>query len=111
MPDLKKQIERTVENGGNLMPTIAEKWLQEGIEKGIEKGIERGIEKGIEKGIERGIEKGIERGIERGIEEGKIEAALNMVEMGMNDEDIRKITGLAAAKILQLRKHGKTGKK
>lgn len=33
------------------MPTLAQRWKQEGIEEGIKKGIEQGIEKGIEKGF------------------------------------------------------------
>ena len=35
--DLTRVITKSLKDGGTTMPTIAEKWLQEGIEKGIEK--------------------------------------------------------------------------
>jgi predicted transposase YdaD len=57
------------------MPTIAEKWYQDGIAKGIEKGIE----------------------------EGKIEDAHKMIDKGMTNADIRDITGLSIKKIQELR--------
>jgi predicted transposase/invertase (TIGR01784 family) len=82
--ELKKEVQRTIKTGGNSMPTIAEKWYQDGVEKGIEKGIERGIEKGIE--------------------EGKIEDAHRMIDKGMTNADIRDITGLSIKKIQELRK-------
>jgi hypothetical protein len=62
--ELKKMVQRTIKTGGNSMPTIAEKWYQDGIEKGIEKGIE----------------------------EGKIEDAHRMIDKGMTNADIRDIT-------------------
>jgi predicted transposase/invertase (TIGR01784 family) len=61
-----------IEWGDILIPTIAEKWYQDGVTEGIEQGIEQGVEKGIE--------------------EGKIEAALNMIAKGMTNADIRAIT-------------------
>ena len=57
------------------MPTIAEKWIQEGIEKGVEKGVEK----------------------------GKIEVAEKMVRMGMTNTEIRKMTGLKISKIDEVR--------
>jgi predicted transposase/invertase (TIGR01784 family) len=61
------------------MPTIAEKWYQDGVKEGIEKGIEKGIE------------------------EGKIEDGLKMIAKGMTNADIRDITGLSIKKIQDLR--------
>jgi len=58
------------------MPTIAEKWVQEGVKIGIEKGIEK----------------------------GKTEDAGKMISLGMNNTDIRKITGLPISKIEEMRK-------
>ncbi len=49
------------------MPTIAEKWVQEGIEK------------------------------------GKIEDTEKMISLGMNNTEIRKITGLSIKKISEIR--------
>jgi hypothetical protein len=94
--ELTRKVSKSLKEGGRIMPSIAQKWIHE--------GIERGIERGIEKGIEQGIEKGIERGIEQGIEKEKLASARRMVQMRIPDEDIRKITGLPIEVIASLRK-------
>jgi predicted transposase/invertase (TIGR01784 family) len=71
MENITTEIEKTIEKGGMAMPTIAEKWFEDGVEKGIEKG--------------------------------KIEDAVKMIEMGMSDDDINKITGLNRERIKELR--------
>ncbi len=53
---------------------------------------------------------GIEKGIEEGKEKGKTEDALKMIEMGMNNSDIRKITDLSLKKINELRKKSNKNK-
>ena len=62
---------------------------------------------GIEEGIERGIEQGMERGMERGVEQGKIEEARNiarnLIMLGMEDEFIKKATGLSGDEIRRLK--------
>jgi len=62
---------------------------------------------GIEEGIERGIEQGMEQGIERGVEQGKIEEARNiarnLIMLGMEDEFIKKATGLSGDEIRRLK--------
>ena len=56
---------------------------------------------------EEGIEKGIERGIERGIEEGKIinnhEIAINLINLGYDDTEIKTITKLSQKEINKLK--------
>ncbi|MCK6623129.1 MAG: Rpn family recombination-promoting nuclease/putative transposase [Calditrichaceae bacterium] len=52
---LLKILEESELKGEDIMPTLAQRWKQEGIEEGIKKGIEQGIEQGIEKGIEKGF--------------------------------------------------------
>ena len=86
-----KEIVKTLKEGGTIMPTIAESYIQEGIERGFEKGIEKGFEKGIEKGIEN----------------GKLDDAEKMIALGMSTGDIRKITGLSRSQIDGLRKKRK----
>ena len=68
-------MDQFIEHGGEIMTTIAEKWIQEGIEKGIEKG----------KLV--------------GKLEGKLEDAKKMHRMGLNIEQIIEITGLSRDKI------------
>lgn len=81
---IKTELKRTVDKGDDLMPTIAQMWIKEGMEKGVEKGVEKGIEKGIKK--------------------EKMETAKKMIQLNMSTEDIRKITGLSIKKIDELRK-------
>ena len=73
---------------------------------GLEQGIVIGEEKGIEKGIVIGEEKGIEKGIKIG--ESKQEAkahaekliiARNLLNLGMEQHQIAKITGLSLVEI------------
>jgi len=90
---IKNELETILKTGDEFMPTIAEKWVQQGIERGIERGIEQGIQKGIEKGIEKKA----------------VETAERMIEKGISNEDIRDITGLSINKIEELKK--KSGKK
>ena len=56
---------------------------------------------------EEGIEKGIERGIERGIEEGKIinnhEIAINLINLGYDDTEIKTITKLSQKEINKIK--------
>lgn len=45
--ELKTQVENAIENGGSVMPTIAEKWIREGVEKGMIEAAERMIRKDL----------------------------------------------------------------
>ncbi len=65
--DLKKEIEKTIKSGENLMPTIAEKWVQDGVEK------------------------------------EKINTTEKLISIGMDNGEIRKITGLSIKKISEIR--------
>jgi flagellar biosynthesis/type III secretory pathway protein FliH len=38
-------------NGGVLMKTLAQEWLEQGIEQGLEQGLEQGIERGRAEGM------------------------------------------------------------
>jgi len=65
---LKAEIEKTIKYGGDIMPTIAEKWVQEGVEK------------------------------------EKIKTAEKLIELDMDNAQIRTVTGLAIKKIEEIRK-------
>jgi predicted transposase/invertase (TIGR01784 family) len=81
MEDLKQVVLKSIDEGGEVMLTIAEKWIQEGENRGFIKG--------------------------RG--EGLNTVACKSIEKGMSDEDIRDITGLSIQKIQLLRKQLKSG--
>ena len=54
--DLHEAIEHTFPEGGQLMPTIAQKWIEEGEKRGLEKGMQEGMRQGILDAIELGLE-------------------------------------------------------
>ena len=108
----REKVENMIES---VTQKISRKWHQIGIEEGIERGIERGIEQGMERGMEQGIVRGMERGklegkvegIAEGVEQGKIEEARNiarnLIMLGMEDEFIKKATGLSGDEIRRLK--------
>ena len=78
------------------------------IEKGIEIGHEKGLAEGIEKGLAEGIEKGLAEGIEKGLAEGQLKTRIEiisaMVEDGLDDERISRITKEPLEEITRIRK-------
>jgi len=94
--NLEKMLEESKMSGGEIMPTLAQRWLEEGKEKGIQQGIKLGEKSGIEKGIEKGIE--------RGQRQGKIETAIEALKQGIPKELVAKITGLPQKEIEALAK-------
>ena len=100
---LEASIKRTKpERWENLMGTLAETWIAQGIAQGIETGIEQGIETGIEQGIEQGIETGEIRGIEKGIEKGKAETFLRLARLKFGTLPEARVTQVHAAGLDQL---------
>ena len=104
----REKVENMIES---VTQKISRKWHQIGIEEGIERGIEQGMERGMEQGIVRGMERGkLEgkvEGIAEGVEQGKIEEARNiarnLIMLGMEDEFIKKATGLSGDEIRRLK--------
>jgi len=70
----------------------------------LKKSLEEQYEKGTEHGFEKGTEHGFEKGTEYGFEKGTIAIAENMIREGMDNKQIRIITGLSMKKIEALRK-------
>ena len=61
---------------------------------GDKHGFSRGVEYGIEQGLERGIEQGIERGLEQGSTKERTSIISAMLNNGMSQEEISKMTGI-----------------
>lgn len=55
-----------------------------------------------EKLITEGIEKGMEKGIERGMEKGRLEVAENLIRLGMGIDVIIKATGLSEEEVRKI---------
>ncbi len=61
------------------------------------------LAEGMEKGMREGIEKGLREGMEKGIRENTIKIAQNLIEMGMSNAQIIKLTGLSQEEVKRLR--------
>ncbi len=69
--DVVTAVQTVLDDGGNeIMQTIADHWIEQGVDRGIEQGFKQGIDRGIEQGLRRGIDQGIEQGLRRGIDQG-----------------------------------------
>ncbi len=54
--ELKEAIEKAFPEGGAIVSTIAQKWIEEGVQQGLEQGLEQGARQGLLNGIELGLE-------------------------------------------------------
>lgn len=72
------KVTKTLKQGGDVMPSVAELWLQEGMEKGREKGREEGREQEIR------------------------EIVLRASTMSIDRETIAKIAGISAAQVASI---------
>ena len=93
-PELERIIVKhlSIEEKDNIMRTIAQKYIDEGIQHGIIQGIEKGIEKGKIEGKAEGMQL------------GKAEIAQNMLSEGFAPATISKVTGLDESFIYSLSK-------
>ena len=108
-------INNKIAEGKNLMRTIADSYIDEGVEKGLVQGIEigtkngvvigkqEGIEIGTKMGIEQGIEQGIEKGLTKGVHIGMERVARTMLDKNRPIEEILEFTGLSREEILKLK--------
>ncbi len=69
--DLKDALTDVFQDeGGQIMPTIAEEWIREGFEKGVREGMQKGIQQGMQQGMEQGMQQGMQQGMEQGVRQG-----------------------------------------
>ena len=57
--------------GEEIMPTLAEKWIEEGRTKGLQQGLQEGLQQGLQQGLREGLQ--------QGVQEGRLEAARESV--------------------------------
>ena len=72
---------------------------RERIENGIrsisfEAGDKHGFNRGVEYGLEQGIERGLEQGIEQGSTKERISIISSMLNNGMSQEEVTRMTGI-----------------
>jgi hypothetical protein len=54
--DLQEAVEAVIPEGGALMMTIAQQWLERGMQQGEQRGEQRGERKGLLEGVTLGLE-------------------------------------------------------
>ena len=57
--DLQEAVEAVIPEGGALMMTIAQQWLERGLQQGLQKGEQRGQRAGLRQGLLAGIRLGL----------------------------------------------------
>jgi predicted transposase YdaD len=79
---LEKMLEKSHINGGDIMPTLAQRWVEQGEERGVKKGVKTGVNQG--KKIE------------------KVEIAKRLIKRGIDLNIIAESTGLSREEIDEL---------
>jgi len=64
----EKAEEILKEVGGEQMPSLAQRLVEEGIQQGIQQGMQQGIQQGMQKGIQQGLQQGMQKAIIDAIE-------------------------------------------
>jgi predicted transposase/invertase (TIGR01784 family) len=77
--EIEVTVSKVFSEGGEIMATIAEKLINQGIEQGIEQGIDQGIDK------------------------GKWDVVMNMLREGASIDFISKVTGFTAHQIKEFK--------
>ena len=97
--ELMQAVARALpEEGGTLMPTIAEQWIEEGIRRGREEGIQRGREEGLMNGLALALELRFgEPGlrllpeIEQRADAGTLQALMEALRRVTSPEELRQV--------------------
>jgi predicted transposase/invertase (TIGR01784 family) len=104
---IEETVTRYIEEGGNLMQTIAqqllEKGKQEGIIQGMQKGMQQGMQKGMQQGMQKGMQQGMQQGMHKGMQQGmhkkEIEIVKKALKAGFSIESIAMLSGLSIDEI------------
>ena len=72
----------------------------------IKGAIKRGQQEGMQKGVQQGMQQGIQKGMQQGMQQLQ-EAALKLLEMGMNIDKVSQVTGFSKLKIRKLQVEAK----
>jgi predicted transposase/invertase (TIGR01784 family) len=83
---LKKMLEESKIEGGDFMPTLAERWKNEGKEKWMKVGMKEGMEAGKKEGMRT----------------GKLETARELLKNGVSIDIIAKSTGFSKKELEKL---------
>lgn len=57
--DIEEAVTRYIEEGGVIMQTIAEKWMEQGKLEGVQQGMQQGMQQGTMKVVKKALEAGL----------------------------------------------------
>jgi predicted transposase/invertase (TIGR01784 family) len=100
--EVQEMLEKVRIEGGDIMPTLAQRLRDEGRLEGRTEGRTEGIKEGMKEGIKEGILEGIKEGRSEGRKEEKLETARRMLHDNFPIEGIIKYTGLTEREIRAL---------
>ena len=63
----EKAEEILKEIGGEQMPSLAQRLVDEGMQQGLQQGMQQGIQQGLQKGIKKGMQQGMQKGLQKAI--------------------------------------------
>ena len=92
--ELKKMLEESKVDGGDFMPTLAERWKNEGRNEGKEKWMKVGIKEGMKEGKKAGMRA------------GKLETAKELLKNGVSLDIIARSTGFSRKELEKLTGQG-----
>ena len=63
--DIKEEeLEEILKNaGGDIMPSLAQRWMDQGKEQGMQQGMQQGLQQGMQQGLQQGVQQGLQQGI------------------------------------------------
>jgi predicted transposase/invertase (TIGR01784 family) len=91
---LKKILEEAKIEGGKIMPTLAQRWKDEGRKEGIEMG--------MLKGMNTGMKTGMKEGMKSGMKAERLKTAKRMLNDNLSIEAIAKYTNLTEKEVRAL---------
>jgi hypothetical protein len=62
---LQHVVKNNFTEGEDLMPTIAEHWMQQGLQRGLQQGLHQGLQQGLQQGLHQGESILVERQLRR----------------------------------------------
>ena len=62
------------------MPSLAQKWIEQGMQKGMQQGMQKGMQQGMQKGMQQGMQKGMQQGMEQGMLEDAREMVIDALD-------------------------------
>ncbi len=89
---VQQEFERTLREGAEIMPTLAEYYIQQGIEEGRKEGKQEGLQEGLQQGLQQGKQEGLREALREARE-----AVLDILQTRFNKVPrrlVKKITAI-----------------